>query len=227
MKSFIDGGFRNAELKALNFVRKFIQAITLADIATVDGKRISFHAYAGVESNGLRKDLLWPEAPTKEEMPSSFITLWKSALKKCFINHTSSIDCRISAGKELGDWIAQDIEDKWVWWSVSGESRINQQNNDNWSYYRQVFRRYYLDDENASCPLALDLPISVVPITTRFCIEGPAAVFSLLPPVNVLSKFEDDYFWSTLQEGFDNAIIDQTILLDTFCFSRWYVSIPC
>ena len=42
MKNFVEGVFRNAELKALNFVRKFLQAVTLADISTFDGKRISF-----------------------------------------------------------------------------------------------------------------------------------------------------------------------------------------
>ena len=41
MQAFVDQGFKNSELKALNFVRKFIQAVTLADIATADGKRIS------------------------------------------------------------------------------------------------------------------------------------------------------------------------------------------
>ena len=38
---FVKGGFRNADLKALNFVRKFLQAVTLADISTADGTRIS------------------------------------------------------------------------------------------------------------------------------------------------------------------------------------------
>ena len=69
-KAFVDSGFRNTELKALNFIRKFIQAVTLADIstvdqavtladiATVDGIRFSFQAYAEVESNGLCKSLL-------------------------------------------------------------------------------------------------------------------------------------------------------------------------
>ena len=37
MQAFVDKGFKNSELKALNFVRKFIQAITLADITTIDG----------------------------------------------------------------------------------------------------------------------------------------------------------------------------------------------
>ena len=41
MQAFVDKGFKNADLKALNFVQKFIQAVTLADIATTDGHRIS------------------------------------------------------------------------------------------------------------------------------------------------------------------------------------------
>ena len=57
MKAFVDWDFRNAELKAFNFVRKFLQSFTLADISTADGKRISFQTYTGVESIGLCKDL--------------------------------------------------------------------------------------------------------------------------------------------------------------------------
>ena len=36
MKAFVDGGFWNIDLKSLNFVRKYLKAVTLADIATVD-----------------------------------------------------------------------------------------------------------------------------------------------------------------------------------------------
>ena len=42
MIAFVAGGFRNAELKSLNFVRKFIQAVALADIATADGSHIAY-----------------------------------------------------------------------------------------------------------------------------------------------------------------------------------------
>ena len=41
MQAFVDGGVRNAELKSLKFVRKSIQAVTLADIETNYRKRIS------------------------------------------------------------------------------------------------------------------------------------------------------------------------------------------
>lgn len=37
----MDNGFKNINLEALKFVRKFIQTVSLADIATVDGKRTS------------------------------------------------------------------------------------------------------------------------------------------------------------------------------------------
>ena len=37
LQALLDDGFRNAELNALNFVMKFLKAVTLADISTVDG----------------------------------------------------------------------------------------------------------------------------------------------------------------------------------------------
>ena len=90
LQAFVKNGFRNTDLKSLNFVRKFIQAVTLADIVTTDGNRISHLSYDAVEkSNGLHKELRWPKVP--DELPPSFITLWKSALNKCFINHSSTI----------------------------------------------------------------------------------------------------------------------------------------
>ena len=65
MQAFVAGRFRNAELKSLNFVRKSMQAVTLADIATAKRNRISHQSYKEVESNDLHKDLQWPKVPTK------------------------------------------------------------------------------------------------------------------------------------------------------------------
>ena len=91
--AFVKGGFRNADLKALNFVRKFLQAVTLANISTADGTRISIQAYNVVSSNGLRKGIKWHKTPKKEEIPASFITRLQSALDKCFVNNCSSTKC--------------------------------------------------------------------------------------------------------------------------------------
>ena len=85
-----------------------------------DRSRISDQAYKGIESNGLRKGIIWPKVPTKEQLPPAFIILWKIALNKCFINHASSIDRRISTGISLGNWVDQEVGGKWVWWPVPG-----------------------------------------------------------------------------------------------------------
>ena len=54
MMAFVKGGFWNADLKVLNYVRKFLKAITLVDIATVDGSKISFQLFNIIEGNGLQ-----------------------------------------------------------------------------------------------------------------------------------------------------------------------------
>ena len=57
----------------------------------------------------------------------------------------------------------------------------------------------------------------MVPVTAN-CVktEGHTREFVLLSTINSLSDFEDNSEWSTLSEGFDYAINDQTILLDKF-----------
>ena len=129
----------------------------------------------------------------KEEIPASFITLWKYALDKFFVNNCSNIKRLLTTGKQLGGWTDRDIKTKWMWGSVPTELRIYKRNKDNWSYYRQTrCRRFALVDESDTCPLNVAISISVKPVAVRFSIEGAEAVFNLLPPSNALSKFEND-----------------------------------
>ena len=89
--AFVKKGFQNADLKALNYARKFLKAVTLADIATADGSRISIQAYDIIVGNGLRTGIKeWPKTPTKDEIPAYFITVWQSAINKCLIIKFSS-----------------------------------------------------------------------------------------------------------------------------------------
>ena len=101
-------------------------------------------------------------------------------------------------------------------WSVPGDAQLYQQNNNNWSYYFQGRRYYYLNEATDTCLLDLVLPISVRTLSNSFKIEGLATNFILLPPVKNLSNFEDETAWSTLSEGFYNTINDPTILLNEF-----------
>ena len=62
LQAFIDSGFRGMDLNSLNFVCKYIQTLTLADIATVNGHMISHQSFESQASNGLCDNTGWPKA---------------------------------------------------------------------------------------------------------------------------------------------------------------------
>ena len=74
MQSFVDSGFRGADLKSLNFTRKNLEAITLADIATVDGRRITQQAFEAITGNGLRGATTFSKAVPR--LSSAAVLLW-------------------------------------------------------------------------------------------------------------------------------------------------------
>ena len=76
--SFIEQGFRKAELLILNHMQMSIKAISLADIVTSNGLKISQNAFLLLASNGLREQFEWPHAPltfTKKQ-----VVCWQKAL---------------------------------------------------------------------------------------------------------------------------------------------------
>ena len=100
MISFVKGGFRNTDLKASNYVRKFLKAVTLTDIVMTDGSQIAIQSYNIIEDNGLQTGIKeWPKTPTKDEISAHFTTLWQSAINKCFINNSSRLARLITNGK--------------------------------------------------------------------------------------------------------------------------------
>ena len=78
MKCFMESAYSGADLKKLNYVQKYLKVVSLADIATSDGKKLSHESYLCECGNGLRNDLEWPRVPST--FPRPFITLWKKAL---------------------------------------------------------------------------------------------------------------------------------------------------
>jgi len=71
-------GFHNSDLAALNYVRKYLCAVTTLLIATVDGYRISHRAFEGMEGNSLRKASLWPCVHII--LHRTFLAIWKNKL---------------------------------------------------------------------------------------------------------------------------------------------------
>ena len=86
MQAFVDAEFRGADLKSLNFVQKYIEAISLADIASIDGHRISHKAFEVLASNSLRNNTDWPKAVPV--LPAAFIALWKRLLPRLLSTST-------------------------------------------------------------------------------------------------------------------------------------------
>ena len=149
-------------------------------------------------------------------MPASFTTLWQSALNKCFINNSSHQARQIIKGKRLGKWLDQNVKSKWKWWSVLNDERIYIKNSENWTFYHKQNHRFYYSDEVDTLPMNYALPISVCPVGASFVIEGRVEDVNILPPSNPLSEFENNYAWSDIQDGFDKATLNPTILLDKF-----------
>ena len=53
MKNFAEKGFKISNIKSINFVPKFIQAVSFADIATVNRHCISQQGFDATARNGL------------------------------------------------------------------------------------------------------------------------------------------------------------------------------
>ena len=87
MPCFEQYGLTKTELGRLNRCRLFLQAITIADITTIDGKHIRPECLRGHHepSNDLtRHDLAWPN----QERPSTHDwTVWQKALATLTNNH--------------------------------------------------------------------------------------------------------------------------------------------
>ena len=80
----MESGYSEADLKKLNYVRKYLKVITLSDITTTfDGKKLSHESYLGQCGDGLRDILEWPSVPST--LPRPFVAIWKKALRELFV----------------------------------------------------------------------------------------------------------------------------------------------
>ena len=83
MQAFIRANVPKKNLHIINIMRMSIKALTLADIATADGKHISSQAWNLISSNKLRDHYDWPRKPPNFSQYQ--IDLWKDAICKTFI----------------------------------------------------------------------------------------------------------------------------------------------
>ena len=79
----------------------YIQAVSLAFIATINDHRISHQSFKAQTSNRLCGIIEWPKFPTT--LPIEFITIWKAAITKIFIDSNSGLTYRIPLDLYLGN----------------------------------------------------------------------------------------------------------------------------
>ena len=96
------------QLHQLNECRMKLKAVTLADICTMGGSRISCLALNGMTSHSIRQ-YQWPRQPPS--LPPHYWALWRRAIHQAFIrtdSDTYSIHC------PLGDWLTDpSAHSKW------------------------------------------------------------------------------------------------------------------
>ena len=84
-----------------------LHAITIADIATADRKRISAVAWRCQQGNGLREQILWPGS--EEAVPHSWIELWKTALQFSLCQQYLVQNDHMLLDMPLGDWYNKNV----------------------------------------------------------------------------------------------------------------------
>ena len=126
MQAFIDAGFRGKELKRLNIMRMAMQVVTVSDIATPDGRRLTLSAYLLQNSNGLRTLYDWPRSPPGE-FSKAYVGLWQEALRKSLVNpHNGQSSRTLLFCFQVGTWRDSSVFDFWEWFESPEEQRLYQ-----------------------------------------------------------------------------------------------------
>jgi hypothetical protein len=126
MERFYKFGYRDKEdRRQLNECRKYLQAVSLADISNVQGTHILQDAWEGKNPTGRRK-ITWPKHPPVKSLNWP---LWQEALKVCY-----GVDRYRRLAVPLGQWI--DIKRLSLWYFSPTCDRIIKQNDDlSWSSF--------------------------------------------------------------------------------------------
>ena len=121
-----------------------IKAVTLADITTLNGKRITFDAWNVISSNNLRSKYDWPRSPPNlPNRPTNFTEqqkdIWRNALHKTFgVPHSGNRCKDIQEAYQLGRWTDDSLIEKWIYHYSIEESRVYKKEGLAWKAYYQI-----------------------------------------------------------------------------------------
>jgi len=106
-----------------------LKVVTVANIATPDGRRITQRALTLKCGNRLRDHYDWPRSP-----PGSFCEdyaeLWHEALNKPLVLQQGGPNSQTFYYRDwLGPWTGTKVPDLWEWYFYPAEDRIYQRVN--------------------------------------------------------------------------------------------------
>jgi len=132
MKEFITAGYRGSQLKRLNTTRMAMKVLTVADIATPDGRRIAQSVLTLKRGNRFRDHYYWPRSPP-DSFCEDYAELWKEALNKTLVLQQGGPNNRtLHYGNWLGPWMDPNVLDRWEWFFSPAEECIYQRVDSEW-----------------------------------------------------------------------------------------------
>ena len=140
MTAFINANIPSKKLEILNIMRLHLKAFTVSDIATSDGKNISYNSWNFININGLRDGMDWPRSPPIFTTQQKDI--WREALKKTFCNENANTneERKIIYRFQPGKWKNKSILDKWKMFYSRDNLTIYKKENNGWRPYSKASR---------------------------------------------------------------------------------------
>ena len=226
MQGFIDSGYRKSDLKMLNYMRMYLRAVTVADIASTTGLTINHLAWELLQGNDLREHYDWPRDP-----PSFTITqknLWKAALTKAFLQPHSTASHR-KLLTPLHAWQSLTPLHDWAYFYSPAEDRLYKKSNTSWKIYsyhggrRTRNRKYkYTNHTTQNKPPSATELASVSPRQSPknnpnlvvVALESHAS-WQYEDPEDDLTSYDPTTGpFLCIQDAFDSSIASQRILID-------------
>ena len=135
MQAFVQSKkFSKGDLRKLNVCRCYLQAVSLADICSADGKDITPEAMDGIPMKGFSDKPEWPRQPSS--LPADYWNVWKDALTKCFVRNTT----RTRLWTPLGKWAEDPIPvSPWLFCPIS--NLLYQRQETDWKVYKSRMGR--------------------------------------------------------------------------------------
>jgi hypothetical protein len=154
---FVTFGYSGDTLVRLNECRMWLKTITVADITTADGRKITTNSWNGIRDNQRCNDFLWPRLQTR--LGPKHWNTWRSALSECLLKETT-VDRSLRL--PLGAW-TKPVSPNWTWFYCRESHNLYCQKNQTWVEYspqlnqRSTRNRKYVQGEHCNPPPSLQL----------------------------------------------------------------------